>query len=139
MKQMEFRHEQNIPLKTWAKDILQQMQPICAALDENEVEQPYSDTLALQYKLVENTQLTPSAKMLATMCEYNIPFACFAVDQSAEHASFFATQQLDNTTRQTFIDNASASHLKQHTLENAMQPDFDQFLQHYFLGNPRVN
>ncbi|MEI8235681.1 MAG: glutamate--cysteine ligase [Methylococcaceae bacterium] len=133
------RNGKNIPLKTWANDILQQMQSICAALDENEVEQPYSDTLALQCKLVENTQLTPSAKMLATMCEYNIPFACFAVDQSAEHASFFATQPLDNTTRQTFIDNASASHLKQHKLENAMQPDFDQFLQHYFLGNPRVN
>jgi glutamate--cysteine ligase len=131
--------EKNIPLQVWANDILQQMQPICAALDENEIGQPYSDTLALQCTLVENAELTPSAKMLVKMREYNQPFACFAVNQSAEHTKFFATQQIDAITRQTFIDNASASHRKQHTLENAIQPNFEEFLQHYFLDNPRVN
>jgi glutamate--cysteine ligase len=133
------RNGKTISLQAWASDILQQMQPICTALDENEAGQPYSQSLALQEKLVANADLTPSAQMLAKMREINKPFACFAVTQSAEHARFFATQPLDNTTRQTFIDSAHASHQKQQALEDTNQPAFDQFLKNYFLGNPRVN
>ena len=133
------RNGETLSLQAWAKDILKQMQPICAALDENETGQPYAESLALQERLVENADLTPSAKMLAKMREINKPFACFALTQSAEHANLFASQQLDEKTRQRFIECAIESHQKQQALESATQPDFDQFLQHYFLGNPRVN
>ncbi len=130
---------ENISLQMWANRILQDMAPICHALDENEIGQPYSEALALQHELVENAQLTPSAKMLSVMQASHQPFARFALAQSATHKAFFASTTLDDATRQRFNMLASDSLLKQAALESAPQPDFGQFLHHYFLGNPRVN
>ena len=123
-----------ITLQNWARDILTSMQPICEALDSAEIDSPYFEALELQRELVENPDLTPSAKMLAAMRDMKKPFAGFAVSQSAELAKVFAAQSLDETTRQKFVKMATESHAKQQELEAALQPPFEQFLNQYFSG-----
>ncbi len=126
------KNGETITLQNWAREILISMQPICEALDSSETDSPYSEALKLQRELVENPDLTPSARVLAAMRDTKKPFACFAVNQSAELAKVFAAQTLDDTTRQKFINLAAESHAKQRELEAAPQLPFEQFLHHYF-------
>jgi glutamate--cysteine ligase len=126
------KNGETITLQNWAREILISMQPICEALDSTETDSPYFETLKLQRELIENPNLTPSAKMLAAMRENKKPFACFAVNQSAELAKIFASQTLDDTTRQKFKNLAVESHAKQRELEAASQLPFEQFLKQYF-------
>lgn len=128
------RKGETTTLTLWAGEILDLMQPICEALDSTETNSPYSQSLNLQRELVENPDLTPSAKMLAAMREKEKPLSCFTVNQSAELAKFFAEKSLDETTRQDFIKLAVQSHEKQRELEAAPQVPFEEFLQHYFAG-----
>lgn len=123
-----------ITLQNWARDILNSMQPICEALDANEQNSPYSQSLNLQRELVENPDLTPSAKMLAAMQTAEKPFSCFTVNQSAKLAKFFSSQSLDENVRQEFKKLAVQSHEKQREFEAAPQLPFEQFLQNYFAG-----
>jgi glutamate--cysteine ligase len=126
------KNGETITLQNWAREILISMQPICEALDSTETDSPYFETLKLQRELIENPNLTPSAKILAAMRENKKPFACFAVNQSAELAKIFASQTLDDTTRQKFKNLAVESHAKQRELEAASQLPFEQFLKQYF-------
>ncbi len=126
------KNGETITLQNWAREILISVQPICEALDSTETDSPYSEALNLQRELVENPDLTPSAKMLVAMREMKKPFASFALNQSAELAKIFAAQLLDDATRQKFINLAAESHAKQRELESAPQLPFEQFLSHYF-------
>lgn len=126
------KNSEKITLQHWAKEILTTMRPICEALDSTEINSPYSQSLTLQRELVENPELTPSAKVLAAMQNTEKPFSCFTVDQSAELAKFFTAKSLDENTRQVFEKLAIQSHNKQRELEAAPQIPFEQFLQNYF-------
>jgi glutamate--cysteine ligase len=126
------KNGETITLQNWAREILISMQPICETLDSTEADSPYFETLKLQRELIENPNLTPSARMLAAMYQTEKPFACFAVNQSAELAKIFASQTLDDTTRQKFKNLAVESHAKQRELEAASQLPFEQFLKQYF-------
>ncbi|MEI7841133.1 MAG: glutamate--cysteine ligase [Methylococcaceae bacterium] len=126
------KNGETMTLQNWAREILISMQPICEALDSSETNSPYSEALNLQRELVANPDLTPSAKMLAAMREMKKPFACFAVNQSAELAKIFAAQTLDESTRQKFMNLATESHANQRELEAAPSVPFEQFLTHYF-------
>jgi glutamate--cysteine ligase len=129
------RNGETITLQNWARKILDLMQPICEALDSTEPHLPYSQSLALQRELVENSDLTPSAKILVEIHKAKKTFSCFTVNQSAKLAKFFAAQSLDENVRQEFINLAKQSHEKQLELEAAPQISFDQFLQNYFQAN----
>ncbi len=126
------KNGETMTLQNWAREILISMQPICEALDSSKTENPYSEALKLQRELVENPDLTPSARVLAAMRDTKKPFACFAVNQSAELAKIFAAQTLDESTRQKFMNLAAESHAKQRELEAAPSVPFEQFLTNYF-------
>ncbi len=126
------KNGETITLQNWSREILNSMQPICEALDSTETHSPYSQSLNLQRELIENSNLTPSAKMLVAMRNAEKPFSCFTVNQSAELAKFFAAKSLDDDTRQEFTKLAAESHAKQKAIESAPQLPFDEFLNRYF-------
>jgi glutamate--cysteine ligase len=126
------KNGQTIALQDWAREILQAMQPVCAILDNNAIDKPYSAALAEQQLVVENAALTASARMLASMREQAQPFAKFALTISDKHAHFFRRQELDVKTTAEFDAMASASHAKQRELESQIQLPFAEFLQQYF-------
>lgn len=126
------REGQAITLHAWANDILQAMQPVCAILDNNAPDKPYSAALAEQRLVVDDPNLTASARMLASMREQSQPFSRFALNTSAEHAHYFHVQPLDAETTAQFIAMAAESHAKQRDIENQPQRPFAEFLQRYF-------
>ena len=121
-----------IALHDWAEEILQAMQPVCAILDNNAADKPYSNALNAQRELVNNPDLTASARMLAAMRELKQPFARFALKTSEKNALSFKSRQLDAETTAQFEAMAAESHAKQHELEHQPQLPFAEFLHRYF-------
>lgn len=126
------RNGGSILLTDWAQEILTAMQPICATLDANNPQGPYSKALQTQQAKVADPDLTASARLLATMRERSQAFAGFAIAKSAEHAQYFHDLPLDEAANQAFLDLAAQSHSKQQAIENQPQLPFDEFLHRYF-------
>jgi glutamate--cysteine ligase len=127
------KNNQPILLRDWAFGILDSIQPVCAILDQDNAAKPYSAALEKQQRLVENPDLTASARMLEQMTQLRQPFARFALNTSAEHERYFMLNQLDNLKAQQFNDMAAESLAKQQEIESRKQISFDDFLQQYFL------
>jgi len=122
----------SISLYDWAQQILQDMQPICALLDQGSIDKPYQLALQQQLALVENPALTPSARILACMRENQQEFGCFALKTSALHRQYFLSQPLDDATQQQFKDMVALSLQKQSDIEKQDNLSFDDFLSQYF-------
>ncbi|HEY5140304.1 MAG TPA: glutamate--cysteine ligase [Methylococcales bacterium] len=123
---------QKIPLQEWAAEILESMQPVCAILDKEDAGKPYSSALAQQLLLIQNPDLTASARILNRMTETRQPFSSFALNMSADHAQYFGVNKLDKTHTQAFDEMAELSLAKQKEIESKEQLPFDDFLKQYF-------
>ena len=123
---------QRISLRNWATEILVSLQPVCEILDRDDADKPYSAALAKQQLIVDNPDLTASARMLEQMTQLRQPFARFALNTSAEHEQYFKRNTLDKATTQQFIEMAAESLAKQQEIESKAQIPFDDFLKQYF-------
>ncbi|MFK5948442.1 MAG: glutamate--cysteine ligase [Methylococcales bacterium] len=124
---------QSIVLKTWAKEILSSMKMVCEILDENSTIKPYSTALEHQKEVVENPDLTPSAKILQNMRSMQQPFGCFGLKTSEQHKQHFKQNRLDELLTQKFDQMAKVSHSKQQEIEANDTLAFDDFLKQYFV------
>ena len=124
-----------ILLKDWAEQIFADMKPLCELMDGDNPEKPYTSALQRQWQLVQNPELTPSARILQQMVERNKPFASLALLTSAEHERYFREQKLDDENTRHFMEMARASLAKQKEIEDGDRLTFDDFLQHYFSQN----
>lgn len=126
------RNGSSIGLQTWAHNILDAMQPICALLDQDSLDKPYQLALQQQQAKIDNPALTPSAQILACMSQNSQEFGCFAGKTSALHKHYFLTQPIDFETQQHFAQMAEKSLQKQADIEAADTLSFDDFLTRYF-------
>ncbi|MEQ1544289.1 glutamate--cysteine ligase [Methyloglobulus sp.] len=126
------RNDKKIPLQDWASQILDSMREVCAILDKDDENSPYSKALLAQQKVVQNPDLTASARMLADMAQTGQPFSRYALNKSAEHAECFKDHRPSEAFNLQFNELAQQSLAKQAELENKSQLPFDQFLQQYF-------
>jgi glutamate--cysteine ligase len=124
--------DKTISVQDWATEILQRMQPVCAILDRDCADKPYSAALTLQQQRVANPDLTPSAQILAAMQQHQQPFAQFAYQQSAQHAQHFQQAPLTTAQQHEFSALTTESHAKQRALEQQVQLPFAEFLHRYF-------
>lgn len=127
------KNNQKILLKDWAFEILESMQPVCAILDQDNAGKPYTTALEKQQVLVENSDLTASARILEQMTQLRQPFSRFALNLSTEHEQYFRFNQLDKLKERQFNEMAAGSLDKQQEIESKKQLPFDDFLKQYFL------
>jgi glutamate--cysteine ligase len=127
------KDNQKILLRNWSNEILELMKPVCAILDQDNTDKLYSSALAKQQLLVENPDLTASARMLEQMKQLQQPFSRFALNISAEHAQYFKLNKLDQVKTQQFNELAAESRIKQQEIERTEQLPFEEFLTQYFL------
>ncbi len=121
-----------ITLREWALEICDAMSEVCELLDSNTSKHPYRQALARQRRLIENPDLTPSARVLAEMRNSKESFFEFARRKSLEQQWYFAELPVDFEREQTLVELAARSQQKQKEIEAADKVDFDQFLQEYF-------
>ncbi len=127
------RNGRTIPMQEWALEILAGMQSVCEILDEDRADKPYTKALQVQTSRVLDPGLTPSARMLEALKDHNSQsFDCLGLTKSLEHAACFNGKRVDEIFDRQFTDMAQQSLAKQAELEHKPQPDFDDFLKHYF-------
>lgn len=131
---------ENIEFREWAHGLLNAMLPLAQTLDTLHATQTYQATWMEQAAKVANTELTPSAQVLATMRRESITFAEFSRRQSEQWRGYFAEKPLPASKRAVFEELAADSLVQQKAIEAADTLAFDVYLnnfyQQYYRGAP---
>jgi len=126
------RNGEELKLGVWAREILQSMQGVCEVLDAGDPQRPFTGSLQRQLQLVEDPDLTPSARMLAEMREQQEGFFRFAQRMSLQHQAYFRGLKLSPERRELFLWEAQESLRRQREIEEGDTISFDEFLEQYF-------
>lgn len=126
------RNREEITLKEWATELLQQMQGIADILNKAHNENFYSDAIKTQMELVQDPSLTPSAKVLDDIINKDGSYYRFAKRKSEEHREYFMQRELSEHISQKIELVAKQSLQQQNELEASQDMSFDTFLQRYF-------
>ena len=129
---MLWRDGRSVPLREWARELLDSMSGICDVLDRGNPGKPYSQALATQAAKVEDVALTPSARLIAGLSAGE-SFFDLALRMSATHKAYFLELYPPNEERlREFSEEAAASIAAQLSIEAADRGTFDEYLARYF-------
>ena len=126
------RNNAPVELKTWAEELLKDIAPIAQLLDQAQGIDEHRMSIAAQQAKVDDSALTPSAQVLASMRANNESFAEFSLRQSKLHADYFRSTPLSDTEQARFEAVAKSSLEEQAQLEATEEVvDFDTFVGAY--------
>ena len=128
------RNGESIGLKEWGLELMGAMLPVAKLLDHANTNTCYQKALSEQTDLFENSELTPSAKVLDSIMNEHGNYYAFARHQSQRNADYFKERKLDQAKWDSFTKKAADSIIEQQKLEAEPQINFDEFLQKYFAG-----
>lgn len=117
--------------EVWAAAILNQCQAVAELLDCAHGGELYGYALEQQRARVDNPDLTPSARILATMASQKIPFFRFAMNQSIAHKGYFGDHPLARRELAEHQARSARSLIDQQAIEASDTVDFDTFLESY--------
>lgn len=126
------RKDQSVSLKTWGLDVCREMTALCELLDADNTEAPYISALNEQIAKFNHVELTPSAKVLASMTKQQQPFFKFAIQQAEQHHLLFNEVQLSEAEYTCFKTASQQSIQQQRQLEAQDAAPFNVFLADYF-------
>jgi glutamate--cysteine ligase len=119
----------SIFMREWANEILMETRAVAELLDRNMPRSSYLAAVAEQLAKVDDSELTPSAQVLAQMKKHQQPYFDFAMDFSLQHAKLFA-KKLSTDKLATFKSLSEKSRQELEEIENSDSMDFDSFLVH---------
>ncbi len=130
------RDGKGLSLRQWADEVLEGMEPVCAALEAARGG-GHGAALAAQRAKVADPELTPSARVLAEMRQNGESFHQFAWRHAQRHLAHFAGLALAPAAEARLVAEAEASLARQAAVEAADDVDFSTFLERYFAqGRP---
>jgi glutamate--cysteine ligase len=121
-------------LSSWAADILAAMQPIAFHFDKVHQGEQFSASLAVQGAKVADAGKTPSARILATMSDEQIPYFRFAMNQSLAHRAYFAERGMSPELEAKFQQLAQQSVVEQTAIDSKQEPPFADYLANIMQG-----
>lgn len=124
------RAGEQIELKTWANELLDEIQQMADLLDRSNGGVNHSQALQAQREKVADVRLTPSAQVLEQL-QQGESFAQFSLRQSKLHADYFNSQPLSAEQNAAFEQASAQSLLDQTEIESNQQGDFDTFVAAY--------
>jgi glutamate--cysteine ligase len=127
-----WREGSDVPLREWARELLDSMTGICEILDRGDAARPYSHSLAAQAAKVEDVALTPSARLMAELAAGE-SFFDLALRTSAAHKAYFLDLYPPNDERlREFAQEAQESLAAQRAIEARDRGTFEEYLGRYF-------
>ncbi|TBU94805.1 glutamate--cysteine ligase [Stutzerimonas kirkiae] len=125
------RRGQAVGLQDWARELLEQIGQAAALFDAGQGGEDHARAVRVQRAKVEDSSLTPSARVLACLREGRESFRDFSLRQSRAHAEYFRAEPLPAALAQAFDDDARRSLEEQAALERDESGDFDSFVAAY--------
>jgi len=127
-----WREGRSVPMREWARELLDGMSGICEVLDHGDTARPYQQALATQAAKIEDVALTPSARLLAELAAGEA-FFDLALRMSATHKAYFLDLYPPNEEQlREFSREARESLAAQHSIEAADTGTFEEYLVRYF-------
>jgi len=120
-------------LADWAREIMPRVAAVAELLDAGRDDDLYAAAVARHAAMVENPELTPSARLLSELREHDASFFEFAMDAARGHRDYFAAlEPLPPEREKLFADEAAASLERQAEIEAADTQSFDDYLAAYY-------
>ncbi len=127
-----WREGDSVPLRQWARELLDSMAGICEILDRGDAARPYSQALAAQVAKVEDIALTPAARLMAELAGGE-SFFDLGLRMSAAHKAYFLDLYPPNAERlREFAQEAGDSVAAQRAIEAGDRGTFEEYLTRYF-------
>jgi glutamate--cysteine ligase len=127
------REGEAIGLREWADEIIGKVYEVALLIDQGSDGSDYTEAVDAQRALIENPDLTPSARVLQDLNETGSSFFAYAFEIAKSHKSYFANLAPVESDRQAYLgDEAKASIQAQKEIEESENISFDEYLQHYF-------
>lgn len=124
--------EEKISLQDWANELCNKMKGIAGLLDSANFCENYFSSVKSQIASVFDPELTPSARMLASMVEHNEGFFHHAQRMSEHHYQYYKTHDLPAEKIAEFDELTKQSVKKQKQIEESDNMNFDDYLSNYF-------
>ena len=112
-----YRDGKATTVRDWGLEMINEMRPIAAMLDEVYPKGKYQENLSQQEEKLNNPELTPSAKILADMQERKESHQEFTFRLSKEHHQTLLNQKPNEQIRETLEKEVSLSISKQEEME----------------------
>ncbi len=125
------RQGQSISLQDWGKELLAQIAPVAALLDQQRGGNAHQASLQQQLARLDNPDLTPSAQVLRAIAAEGNSFPRFALKQSQQLAADFRARPPSAAERAYFSNLAQTSIAEQTQMEQEQTGSFDEFIEDY--------
>jgi len=119
-------------LPQWGNELLDQFIDVANLLDKAKETTRYTQSVEHERAKINNSELTPSAKLLDLVVNKNKSLTTLALDYAATYRELLLTQDYQFFDEQYFIKSVEKSHQEQVKIEQADVISFDAFLSEYF-------
>ncbi len=127
------RNGETVPVKVWAREILERVQAVAEIIDGGDASGSYSQAVQQQLQAVEDPLLTPSARTLAELKETQSSFFEYSFALARSHTDYFASiAPLSESRVDTFEKEVAESWRRQQAVEDADDMSLGEYLQRYF-------
>lgn len=125
------RDGQQITLHDWAAEVVERMQPYAELLDATHGANHYQQALEKQRRKVEDSTLTPSARVLHALQSEKLSLHDYTLRQSLEHRDAYLAQPLDQAALLAFQQAVKQSFEEQQAIEAGDTESFDSYVARY--------
>jgi glutamate--cysteine ligase len=126
------RRGEELSLAAWSRDLLQQLEPIAAALDQAHAGSAYGEALAQARAASADSSITRSARVLAQIGQSGEKsYVAFALAQSMRHRRALQDQPLPPEVEARYAEMAKESLAAQRRIEAADKVPFETYRQQY--------
>jgi glutamate--cysteine ligase len=129
---LQLRHEGlAVSLKAWALEILKGVEATAGLLDRAHTSNVHHTATAAQQAKVNDSNLTPSARVLERMRDLKTSYFRFAMNQSLANSDYFRGLQMPPAKTGEFLRMSETSNLERAAIEASDNMDFAAYLQHF--------
>lgn len=96
------RDDKKVTLTGWAEMLFDDMLPVAGKLDGARSSTDYTDALTHYRLLLQDSELTPSARILTNMREHKESFTDFVLRMSLDHHEFYLDEKLEPRRQQYY-------------------------------------
>jgi glutamate--cysteine ligase len=126
------RFDSEIPLLEWAREICEQMRPVCEILDAGD-SGGYVESLELQLAVINEPETTPSARLLAELRSSGESFANFGLAVARDYRDYFLGLGSEfNQHNRHFVEESTESLVRQTQTEAEDVLDLEAYLARYY-------
>lgn len=127
------RNGTTVSLKAWGDEILDGVAAVATQIDRHDSNDSYADAALAMRELLQDSALTPSARMIEELEQTRLGFFSLALDIAKGHRDYFASiAQPDDVSIEKFLRESADSLERQRAIENSDASSLDEYLADYF-------